>query len=157
MFYFQLAIEEIDYAVYNKLIAPFKNDLPTSTSDGFRRVCADHKYAFFGPDFLKETYSLSLPCRVVPLPETSYEAPCGFVISKNSSYKGLINWRWDNKMNSIKYMTDNSRICVPQNSPNKKRSCFSIIRHKEFNNRNVGKFCNISQNCCFLMEVIVNS
>jgi len=93
VFYFQLAKGGIESAVYKKLIAPYKNDLPKSTLDGFRRVCADHKYAFFSPDFLKETYSLSLPCQLVPLPEASYKVPWGFVISKNSSYKGLINWR----------------------------------------------------------------
>ena len=115
---FQLAQGGIESAVYKKLIAPFKNDLPTSASDGFRRVCADHKYAFFGSDFSKNFYSLSLPCQLVPLPETSFKFQWAFVISKNSTYRGLINWRWDNKMNSITYMTDKSRLCVPRKSAN---------------------------------------
>jgi hypothetical protein len=34
----------------------------------------------------------------VPLPDTSYREQWAFIISKNSSYKGLINWRWDNKI-----------------------------------------------------------
>jgi hypothetical protein len=33
----------------------------------------------------------------VPIPGTSYRNPAAFMISKNSSYKGLINWRWENK------------------------------------------------------------
>jgi hypothetical protein len=54
----------------------------------------------------------------VPLPETSYKLPGAFVISKNSSYKGLINWRWGNKINPITYMTHSSQLSVPHNSPN---------------------------------------
>jgi len=151
---FQLAQGGIESAVYKKLIAPFKNDLPTSASDGFRRVCADHKYAFFGPDFLKNIYKLSLPCQLVPLPETSYKVPWAFIISKNSSYKGLINWRWDNKMNSYdrKFTTLRSSQ-VGQHI----WTCLYIIRHTSINNRNVGMFCNISQNCYLLMYEIVNS
>jgi len=150
--FFQLARGGFESAVYKKLIAPFKNDLPTSDSDGFRRVCADHKYAYFGSTVMKTKRSLTFPCQLVPLPETSYKVPWAFTLSKNSSYKGLINWRWDNKMKSIRYMTHNSRLWVPRKSPNTK-TCLSIVRNKSFNNRNVLKFCK----CYFLMEVIVNS
>ena len=118
LFFFQKARGRFESAVYKELIAPFKNDLPTSEPDGFRRVCADHKYAYFGPTILKTKHSLTYPCQLVPLPETFYEVPWAFVLSKNSSYKGLINWRWDNKMNSIRYMTDSSRLWVPRKSPN---------------------------------------
>jgi len=93
VFYFQLAKGEIERAVYKKLIAPFKNDLPASDKDGFRRVCADHKYAFYGPNLEGTNFSLSFPCQFVPLPGTSLNVPLAFVISKNSSYKGIINWR----------------------------------------------------------------
>jgi hypothetical protein len=93
VFFFQLTTGGIERAVYKKLIAPFKNDLPASYMDGFRRVCADHKYAFFGPNIMETEHSLSLSCQFVPLPETSYEVPWAFIISKSSSYKGLINWR----------------------------------------------------------------
>jgi len=93
LFLFQLATGEFESAVYKKLIAPYKNEMPASHEDGYRRVCADHKYAYFGPNLLKTKYSLSLPCQLVPLPETSYKFPWAFLIYKNSSYKGLINWR----------------------------------------------------------------
>jgi hypothetical protein len=93
VFFFQLATGRIESAVYKKLIAPFKHDLPTSDSDGLRRVCADHKYAYFGNNPLKKVHSLTYPCQLVPLPETSYEVPWSFILSKNSSYKDLINWR----------------------------------------------------------------
>jgi hypothetical protein len=91
--FFQLATGEIERAVYRKLIAPFKNDLPTSHSDGFRRVCADHKYAYFGPDILNTNYEFPLTCQIVPLPEPFYRDIWAFIISKNSPYKGLIDWR----------------------------------------------------------------
>jgi hypothetical protein len=93
LFFFQLARGGYESAVYKELVAPFMNDMPASSSDGFRRACAEHKYAYFGPDLLETKYSLTLPCQLVPLPETSYKFPGAFLISKNSSYKGLINWR----------------------------------------------------------------
>jgi hypothetical protein len=93
MFFFQLAKGGIESAVYKKLIAPFKNDLPNTNYDGFIRVCADHKYAYFGPNVLNTEFLLSLPCQLVPLPETTYKETWVFIISKNSSYKGLINRR----------------------------------------------------------------
>jgi hypothetical protein len=86
------------------------NDLPASHEEGFRRACADHKYAYFGPNILTTSLSPSLSCRLVPLPDTSYKDQWAFIISKNSSYKGLINWRWDNKIKTIRYITDNSSI-----------------------------------------------
>jgi hypothetical protein len=91
-FYFQLATGGIESAVYKKLIAPFKNDLPVSYLFGFRMVCDEHKYAFLGPDLLKAKF-MSLPCPPVPLPEPTYRETWAFIIPKNSPYKGLINCR----------------------------------------------------------------
>jgi hypothetical protein len=93
VFFFQLATGGIESAVYKKLIAPFMNDLPVSHVEGFRRACTDHKYTFFGPNILTTNLALSLPCQLVPLPDTSYRDQWALIISKNSSYKGLINWR----------------------------------------------------------------
>jgi len=93
LFLFQLAPGEFERVVYKKLIAPFKDDMPASHVDGYRRVCADHKYAYFSLNLLKTKHSLSLPCQLMPLPETSYQVPSAFLIYKNSSFKGLINWR----------------------------------------------------------------
>jgi len=86
VFFLPLATGGIKSAVYKKLIAPFKDDLPTSFLDGFRRVCADHNYAFFAPNDWNTNFSLSLSCQVVPLPETSYRDLWAFIISKNNSY-----------------------------------------------------------------------
>jgi hypothetical protein len=92
-FFFQRATGGIESAVYNKLIAPFKDDLPATHLVGFRRVCADHKYAYLGPNILSGNFTSLLSCKMFPLPETSYREPWAFIISKNSPYKDLINWR----------------------------------------------------------------
>jgi hypothetical protein len=92
-FYFQLATGGIESAVYKKLIAPFKDDMTISHLAGYRRVCAEHNYAYVGANHLNTKYLLSLPCQLVSLPETNYMLTGAFIISKNSPYKGLINWR----------------------------------------------------------------
>ena len=106
LFFFQVATGGTERAVYRKLIAPFKNDMPASKFDGFRRVCADHNYAYFGSDILGTSFLLSIPCQIVQLPETSYRDPMAFIFSKNCSYKGLINWRWDNSIRKIEYIIE---------------------------------------------------
>ena len=93
IFFFQLAEGGIEREIYKKLIAPLKNDLPASQTVGYRRVCTDHKYAFYGVNFLKTKHSLSVPCKLFPLPGYSLKDPWAFIISKNCPYKGLINWR----------------------------------------------------------------
>jgi hypothetical protein len=90
---FQLAKGGIESVVYKKLLAPFENDMPISTIDGYSRVCSEHKYAFVVPNFLNTKFMAPLPCQLVSLPETSYSDPWGFILSKNSSYKSLISWR----------------------------------------------------------------
>jgi hypothetical protein len=44
---------------------------------------------------------MKLPCQWAPLPDTYYWESVAFIIPKNSPYRGLINWRRDNKMKSI--------------------------------------------------------
>jgi hypothetical protein len=92
-FFFQQATGGIESVVYQKLLAPFTNDMPTLTTDGFTRVCTEYKYAFVVPNFLNTKFMAPLPCQLVPLPETSYRDPWGFIISNSSSYNGLISWR----------------------------------------------------------------
>ena len=64
MFFFQLATGRIQNAVYKKLIAPFKNDLPISINDGFRRVCGDDNYAYVGPNILHTKFFFAAPLSV---------------------------------------------------------------------------------------------
>jgi hypothetical protein len=94
---FQRATRGIENVVYKTLIAPFKDNMPTSDLDGFTRICADQKYAYIGPDIVDKYFSRTVSCQLVQLPDTSYLDTLAFIISKNSPYKGLINWRWDNE------------------------------------------------------------
>jgi hypothetical protein len=87
-----MATRGIESTLYKNLIAPFENDLPATLSDVFSRVCAEQNYAYFGINNFHTNISLSFPCQLVPLPDTSYRVPWAFIISKNSSYKGIINW-----------------------------------------------------------------
>jgi len=93
VFLFQRAPEGVERAVFKKLIAPFVNDLPVTHFDGFRRVCADHKYAYIGINSLDRELTRTLPCQLVQLPGTSYRKTWALVMSKNNTYKGVINWR----------------------------------------------------------------
>ena len=83
------------------MIDPYKNDMPASDSDGLRRVCADHKYAYFCFSHLNTGAVVSGFCNVVPLPGTFYKESWAFLISKISPYKGLINCSWDNEIKSL--------------------------------------------------------
>jgi hypothetical protein len=91
--YFQRAINGTERAAYEKLIAPFMNDMPKSDVDGFRRVCGERKYAFVGSNAFRTLKTISLSCQMVALPGTSYPETLTYIISKTSHYKGLINWR----------------------------------------------------------------
>ena len=93
MFWFQLAKDGTEREIYKKLIAPIIHELPISDEEGFRRVCTDHKYAYFGSDLLNTKFSLSIDCKLIQLPGNSYRNQWSFIISKSSLYKGLINWR----------------------------------------------------------------
>jgi len=88
IYFSQQATGIIESAVYKKLIAPFKNDLPASHMDVSRRVCADHRYPYDGPDLLSKIYSMTLLYQLMPLPETSHLGTGTIIISKNNSYKG---------------------------------------------------------------------
>jgi hypothetical protein len=69
------------------------NDLPISSSGGFRRACDEHKYAYIGTDFYRKQISSTLPCQLVSLPGTSYPETLTYIIPKTSHYRRLINWR----------------------------------------------------------------
>jgi hypothetical protein len=91
--YFQRAIDGPERAAYEKLIAPFMNDMPKSDADGFRRVCDERNYAYFGSNLFRRIESRWQTCQMVSLPGISYKEILTYIISKTSHYKGLINWR----------------------------------------------------------------
>jgi hypothetical protein len=88
----QEAEEGIENAVYKKLIAPFKNDMPSSIIEGFKEACTRQKYAYVD-SFLSQQSKRAILCQLVTLPGTSYPEPLTFIVSKNSPYKSLINWK----------------------------------------------------------------
>jgi hypothetical protein len=79
----------IERDVYEKLIGPYRRDLPSKTEEGFKRACTRHRYAFMTSNH----FTRVKPCHLVALPETSYPETLTYIISKNSPYKGLINWK----------------------------------------------------------------
>jgi hypothetical protein len=89
----QRAVSGAERAAYEKLIAPFVNDMPKSEREGYRRVCGERKYAFVVTEFFRKLESIQLSCEILPLPGTSYPGKMSYIISKTSHYKGLINWR----------------------------------------------------------------
>ena len=134
--------------------------MPTTSSEGFRRVCAEHKYAHVGPMNLGEIYSRTLPCQLVPLPETSYRETWAFIISKNFSYQGLINWRWDNTMKSIRYVTDKSRLLwVPcKMSKTEKNMFVCYLNTRDLTRGKCGRFVPFLKllMCCWISLLIRN-
>jgi hypothetical protein len=91
--YFQRAVGGTERAAYEKLIAPFMNDMPKRDVDVFTRVCDERKYALMGSNLFRTLKTSSLSCQMVSLPGTSYPETLTYIISKTSHYKGLINWR----------------------------------------------------------------
>jgi hypothetical protein len=89
----QLATGGIERVAYKKLIAPFLDDLPSTNSEGLRRVCDEHKYAFLGYEESDINFVLRVPCHLVPLPDTFYIDRVAFITPKISPYKWLIDWR----------------------------------------------------------------
>jgi hypothetical protein len=86
--------EGLKSTVYKKLIAPHKNDLPTGNFEGFSSVCdCRHKYAFISSAFAGKYWARKLSCDLTTLPETYYPESLTFIISKNSPYKKLFNWK----------------------------------------------------------------
>ncbi|XP_021923388.1 probable glutamate receptor [Zootermopsis nevadensis] len=90
---FDGAVEGVENEVYKKLIAPFTNDIPRDDSEGFKKVCTLHKYAYAGSYFVSQQYKGATLCQMTTLPGTSYPEPLTYIISKKSPYKYLINWK----------------------------------------------------------------
>jgi hypothetical protein len=69
------------------------NEMPKSDADGYRRVCDERNYAYFGSNLFRKLEPSWLSCQMISLPGTSYPEALTYIISKTSHYKGLINWR----------------------------------------------------------------
>jgi hypothetical protein len=90
----QAQTEGLENIVYKKLIAPHKNELPTTNFEGFTRVCdSRHKYAFMAPVSIGQYFERILLCHITALPDTYYREWITYIISKKSPYTKLINWK----------------------------------------------------------------
>jgi hypothetical protein len=89
----QEAVGGLEGAVYTRLLAPFARDLPTEEAKGFERVCTQHKYAYIGSKFFFKQFAATFSCEMVKLPGTSYPESLTYIISKNNTYKEIINWK----------------------------------------------------------------
>jgi hypothetical protein len=96
----------------------------------------------------------SLPCQLVSLPDTSYRDPWAFIISKNSSDKGPITWRWDNKLKSIRYIREISRLLWVPRKPLKTEVCLLLVTNVL--TTGIHECFNISQNFYLQLDVTVN-
>jgi hypothetical protein len=92
----------------------------------------------------------------VPLPGTSYRDTWAFIMSKNSPYKGLINWRWDNKIKSVKYLKDSSTLVGSLQDLQDRKKISSLLRPNRLNSRKVRRVCTVSQISYVLLDIIVN-
>jgi hypothetical protein len=61
--------------------------------DGLRRVCDNQKYACIDTKSWVKQNARSLSCQLVPIPDAFNRESLAFIITKNSPYRGLINWR----------------------------------------------------------------
>jgi hypothetical protein len=89
----QEATEGLEKAVYSRLLSPFARDLPNEEAEGFERVCTQHNYAYIGSQLFVKKYSANFSCEMVKLSGTSFPESLTYIISKNNTYKGIINWK----------------------------------------------------------------
>ncbi|KAJ9583639.1 hypothetical protein L9F63_022020, partial [Diploptera punctata] len=64
---FTKAREGIFMGLYNKLVQPYMDNLPTNYADAFQRVC-DSKYAFMSPAVFKKKYTVNSTCEIIRVP-----------------------------------------------------------------------------------------
>jgi hypothetical protein len=71
--------------VYQKMIHPAMDTLPTNPSEGFRRLCTTAKYAFFTAE------TDTSPCTIVRVPGTTIVSQISMAVQKGSPYKGMLD------------------------------------------------------------------
>jgi hypothetical protein len=77
--------------VYRKMIYPEMDSLPTNASEGFRRLCARDKYAFFAEELDIESKRANLPCTIIHVPGTTIVTQLSMAVQKGSPHKGLLD------------------------------------------------------------------
>jgi hypothetical protein len=79
--------------IFEKLVKPDYDSLPTTDLDGLRRICANSKYAFLiSPFFVRQSYG-DYHCTVAQVPDAFFQTSASIVMNKDSSYKRLFTQR----------------------------------------------------------------
>ena len=152
---FQRATGGIESVAYKKLMAPFKKEMPKSYFDGFRRACADEKYAFLSNVLLARSYLRGKACKLVTLSRPAFRDTYALIISKNSSYKGIINWRWENNYGCLDLWRTIHFVFLAKYPRQKTLSAF--LRSINFNLETVWKVSNTFQKHILQLDLIVDS
>jgi hypothetical protein len=75
--------------VFEKLVRPDYDNLPTNDEDGLRRICAKWNYAFLvSPFFVRQSYD-DYHCTLVEVPDASFQTSVSIIMNKDSTYKRL--------------------------------------------------------------------
>ena len=75
--------------VYWKQIISRVDDLPDSNVEGFRRVCARHKYTFLSSLKYAEIWTESVPCQLSIVPNAFFPETYAMALVKGSPYLRL--------------------------------------------------------------------
>jgi hypothetical protein len=79
--------------VFEKLVKPDYDNLPTNDREGLRRVCANRNYAFLiSPFFVRQSYG-DYHCTVVEVPDAFFHTSASIIMNKKSHYKRLFTQR----------------------------------------------------------------
>jgi hypothetical protein len=79
--------------VFEKLVKPDYDSLPTNDRDGLQRICANWNYAFLiSPFFVRQSYG-DYNCTLVEVPDASFHTSVSIIMNKDSNYKRLFTQR----------------------------------------------------------------
>ncbi|PNF35911.1 hypothetical protein B7P43_G06973 [Cryptotermes secundus] len=93
MNYLQNSPDAILRGVFEKLVKPGYDSLPTNDVDGLRRICGNWNYAFLiSPFFVRQSYGY-YHCTLVEVPGASLHTSVSIIMNKKSNYKRLFTRR----------------------------------------------------------------
>ncbi|KAJ9592094.1 hypothetical protein L9F63_001322 [Diploptera punctata] len=90
--FFNVTTDPVLKGIFHKMIAPGLTTMPSGTLTGLNKICNQSNYAFFTSDYGVRSHESLLPCKIVPVPQTSFESSMCMVIAKDSPYKNILNY-----------------------------------------------------------------
>jgi lipase chaperone LimK len=80
--------------IYNRIILQKEKDMPNTIREGIRRLCNEPKQALMATSVtVTSTQYIAYQCHVTKLPRTAIPGSLSFVISKDSPYRELFNYK----------------------------------------------------------------